>query len=196
MRSYVIHLSSAIEREPSIKRLLQDIPNLIVFPAVATPPEYDGPARCTLSHLAILKEFLLETKDNEVLILEDDCLFKDYKGAMSFLANAPEADVYYLGLCEYVDYEVQDKYIYATRAWGMHSYVINRRAARAMIYAYEELDPLLKLSIPPDWLLHHATQQIDLVCIGPCKPDQYTEQDPTLLSILSGILNKDRLPLR
>ena len=122
MKTYVIHMSTATEREELVKSIV-DLTSAEIFEGVIVPG--DGNRGCTLSHYHIYKQI---PEDEDLLIFEDDCEILD----PSFVSYIEEKkalyDVIFIGVNS-LGVDINKRVC----SYGTHAMWISRKALNTFI---------------------------------------------------------------
>ena len=173
MRAFVIHLASAVEREPLIEELRKRMP-VEIWEGLP-----GGNVGCTGAHLALYRK-MLDEGEKEWIVFEDDCEFIGHP----FLGKgiAENCDIWLFGANEYVNSEIQEDARRVYRFWGTHAMLMTAYAAQAILYAAEECKP----ETPMDWLVSYAIATRRLRVFGPVRPEAHCRQKNGLVSLITG----------
>ena len=207
-KATVIHLETAVERKSLLDRMNQlfslevykakDGSEWLANPQIAkahplsNEPVSTGNLGCTHSHIDLIYR-ALANKESCIILLEDDCEFRDEvskEGIAKFihLANTlgEPWDILLLGATEYVDStNASIEYKKVQRFWGTHALILRERGMRAALKAFHAAQMKGKF-LPGDWLYSNAIRQEKLVCFGPSDPYRFCRQKEGLMSYLTG----------
>ena len=173
MKSYVIHLESAVERKPYIEKIQSILPTEI-FPAFFTPE--NGHLGCTASHLELYKRH----PNDGLLVWEDDCeiLRDDILDVVNRYKS--DHDIVYLGVnSKFKETPKSPEFSYGTHAMWLSP------TAREKIQAMRHLVKTKEI----DHLWNQTQQKFKLRAWRPDPIDMYCRQAPRLLSYIT---NKTR----
>ena len=207
-RAVVIHLDTATERLPLIKKLSEVIIQPLDVFSAKDGTEWEkndaikklhpwskdtitrGMLGCAHSHIDILYNSL-KAGHNAVLLFEDDCNMTKTRDELyrfvHFANELPDRwDILLLGANEYVEtVPISASYSRIKRFWGTHAMIIRESAMRAAlkVFAAAQADGIF---LPADWMYNETIKQEGIVCIGPSVPDYLCEQKLGLVSAVNG----------
>ncbi len=199
--SYIIHMSSATEREALVKMLEETFQakrmEAVVGSTVSEKyqnvkhplfgqPVLAGAIGCIESHLAVLKQNSIKEKPY-IGIFEDDCVIvgSDFN---SFLNKVPaDWDLICLGTTESVKpfISVNDQVNKIVRFWGTHAMIVKKEIVPKLFFTYERL---MKEGIFPvaDWFYAFAIQEHNLNVYAPKNCKEFVCQKEGLVSYITG----------
>ena len=198
--SYIIHMSSATEREEVVKVLEETFQakrmEAVVGGSVSekyqnvkhplySQPVLPGAIGCIESHLAVLKQNLSEKP--YIGIFEDDCVIVDTE-FNSFLDKVPaDWDMICLGTTESVKpfVSVNDQVNKIVRFWGTHAMIVKKEIVPKLFFTYERL---MKEGVFPvaDWFYAFAIQEHNLNVYTPKNCKEFVCQKEGLVSYITG----------
>lgn len=201
----VIHLDSAVEREPFLQQLQTSLGRKLEWVSASTgaawaadlaiPKKHPYEARdvrigelgCCQSHYDILQAAYRNDK-YVVAIFEDDCeLLVSAREVDEFITGVPDDwDILLLGANEYVSSQpIQKGFARVRRFWGTHAMILRGRAMKAVFDAFESA--LNRgVFLPADWLYNAAIEEAGLVVYGPVGPKSLVRQRPGVVSSITG----------
>lgn len=180
MKYYAIHVEGNKERKKQLKKLSDTLGSPITLQLT----KLDSVVRyrvmdCTRNHVEALTKFL-NTEEQEAVIFEDDAEIIDFDGFRQLYLDAPQCDILYFGVKEYVNSIPMGDYTKTCRSWGVHAYLVNRWAATCIVNEYNCIkanNPPEKIeTLPPDWLINYAIIDFNLEAYGPTVIDAYCVQ--------------------
>jgi GR25 family glycosyltransferase involved in LPS biosynthesis len=208
--AHVIHLPSALEREPWIQRLETGLGWRLTWveasdgsawhtdPTIGKrhpwtgEPISRGNIGCTETHLRILQRVAASGSGAVAVIFEDDCELTTTGAEVDqFIRHVSTLsgerwDILLLGATEYVDFTPIDaRTARVKRFWGTHAMILRPRAIEAALKAFQAFQAEGKFP-PADWLYNRAIAESHLACYGPCIPRQLCRQVPGLVSAITG----------
>jgi hypothetical protein len=170
MKTYLIHMSTAIEREELVKSIV-DLTSAEIFEGIIVPG--DGNRGCTLSHYYIYKQI---PKDEDLLIFEDDCEIID----PSFITYIEEKkkcyDVVFIGVNS-LGVDIKQRVL----SYGTHAMWISRKALNAFI----EYFPKAKAKAI-DGIWNELEHVYKLKYFRPKDINRFVKQKEGLISYITG----------
>lgn len=161
MKTYILHLERATEREPYVKAL-QEQTGGIVIQGIDNPQ--DGRIGTRDSHL---KVYQMCEEDEDVLVFEDDCIFHDPHCLEVLASHTQDYDLIYLGVnSEFHETPRGPLLSYGTHAMWISAY------ARKRILAYSQLVRTKEI----DHLWNQVQTKYKLRVLRPDTPDKYVRQ--------------------
>ena len=100
-----------------------------------------GAVGCYLSHVNIWDELSKLYDTNEIIIFEDDIIFKEnvLSEIKRYLSIAPKDwDIIQLSTLRNINYNVVGEFYKPSGFWGMQSYILNKRGAKKLIKEVEK----------------------------------------------------------
>lgn len=167
MKTYIIHMSTAIERTELVKAVV-DLTGAEIFEAIHI--KGNGVAGCLASHMTIFKSL---APDEDVLVFEDDCEIVDPTFTLFIENNKHLYDIIYIGTNRTFDTPE------GISSWGTHAMWISANAIRVILNhtpVRREIDNI--------W--NEIEHKYKLAVWRPAHPYQYVIQKEGLLSSITG----------
>ena len=166
--SYIIHMSSAKEREGLVKKIV-DMFGSIVYEAIVI--KGNGAAGCRESHTDIYKKI---PEGDDLLIFEDDCEIIDNSFKDIIKKNKHNYDIIYIG----VNFNSTDRYGPINGSWGTHAMWISSKAIQLFLSNYDNIKPV-------DHIWNDIERIYKLRVWRPYIKDKYVKQKTGLISYIT-----------
>jgi glycosyltransferase involved in cell wall biosynthesis/GR25 family glycosyltransferase involved in LPS biosynthesis len=169
--SYIIHMSSAKEREGLVKKITE-LFNAIVYEAIVI--KGNGVAGCLASHNNIYK---LIPEGDDLLIFEDDCEIIDDSFKDIITQNKQIYDIMYIGTHDtFIDINGT-----ANGSWGSHAMWISSKAIKLFLNYNDNQNPV-------DHIWNEIERIYKLRVWRPFIKDKYVKQKTGLISCITNTL--------
>jgi hypothetical protein len=168
MKAYVIHMSSAREREA----LVQDIERLTGAQRFEAIRELPGEVGCHKSHMAIYHSV---PAGEDLLLFEDDCEILDPSFMTMVQEQKKHHDIVYIGL-NYIFFDSQNR----MNSYGAHAMWISPYAISCILNHTTD-------TIPIDKLWNEVEHAYHLRVWRPNPLTMYVRQKPGLRSYITGM---------
>jgi len=169
--SYIIHVSSATEREDLVNKIVE-LCNSIIYEAVVI--KGNGESGCLASHTNVYKQI---PHGDDLLIFEDDCEIIDDSFIEIIRKNKHNYDIMYIG----ITYNSTDIGGPIIGSWGTHAMWISSKAIQLFLN-YNDSDN------PVDHIWNEIERIYKLRVWRPFIKDKYVKQKIGLVSYITNIL--------
>ena len=166
--SYVIHMSSAKEREGLVNKIVE-LFNSVVYEAIVI--KGNGVAGCRESHIDIYKKIPI---GDDLLLFEDDCEIIDDSFKEIITKNKKNYDVIYIG----TNNTFVDSSGMAYGSWGTHAMWISSKAIQLFLSNYDNIKPV-------DHIWNDIERIYKLRVWRPYIKDKYVKQKTGLISYIT-----------
>lgn len=217
-KGYILHLSSAKEREGLVQALQANFFIPLTVTAASTGEDWlrrpeiakkhvrqgqevtQGMLGCAHSHIDLLYKSLKGGVE-ELYVFEDDCQLTAPPAAIEAWVNRMRStgapwDILLIGANEYVESEA------GTLGWGEGESIQLQRVGRfwgthAMVIRPRAAQAALKVFaevqregtfLPADWMWNEAIRKGGLLAFGPLDPMEFCQQAPGLTSAITGAI--------
>jgi len=168
MITKIIHMSSAVERDDLVNKIIK-LTGASIFEAIVCSNGVDG---CRKSHMEVYKQV---PENEDLLIFEDDCVINDPTFLDFIEANKNNYDLIYLG----VNSIIFDSNKKPVGSYGTHSMWISSKALKICLnHIYR--DPMM------DWIWNEIEYKYKLKVLRPNPSTKYTYQAAGLKSYIIG----------
>ena len=186
----MIHLPETDVRLPVIEKFEQDIGCKVeIFDGIAFGSFQNTSYGATLSHIMVIQE-MLDKGHEKFIIFEDDVeLIGDKNEMWEYIQNAPEYDIFLIGVTEYCTLYRDDDfpdYCVTDRFWGTHAYILTKDSGQKIIDYYYSLELYKQRFTPIDWIVNETIQKHDLKALGHLFNKKFVRQQPGLISLATG----------
>lgn len=180
IKSYVIHVESAIERKKHVDNLVK-LSGATIFPAIIENPGAKG---CYLSHIEIYKI----NPEEPVIVFEDDCIITDPRIMQLVEWNASTYDIIYLGVSKAwsellkikINFIGLPSQTFKKNSWGRYALFLSSKVRKLVLHH----DSKYGFALPIDMLLNKIINENDLRVFIPSPIDKFVKHDNTIKSLM------------
>jgi hypothetical protein len=176
--SYIIHVSSAIERKELVNKIV-NLLNSIIYEAIVIKD--NGVAGCLASHTDIYRKI---PHGDDLFIFEDDCEIIDDSFIDIVKKNKHRYDIMYIGTCN----TFIDTNGIAYGSWGTHAMWISTKAIQLFLNYNDKQNPV-------DHIWNNIERINKLRVWRPYIKDKYVKQKLGLISYITNTPRENKLDI-